>query len=97
MFHPLSFEDLAKIAKIFITNLSERLKTQGLQLKVTESALKYIIEKGYNPEYGARPLRRLIEQEIENRVAEEMLSNNVTDGSTIVVGFRAGELAVSVK
>lgn len=97
VFHPLSFEDLAKIAKIFITNLSKKLTKQQITLKATEGALKYLIEKGYDPEYGARPLRRLIEQEIEDRISEEMLAGNIENGCSIVLSFKNNDLVLNVK
>ena len=97
VFHPLSYEDLAKIAKIFITHLSKKLTKQNVTLKATEGALKYLIEKGYDPEYGARPLRRLIEQEIEDRIAEEMLHGNIEPGCSIVLSFKNNDLVLNVK
>ncbi len=97
VFHPLSFEQLTHIAKIFISKLNKRLQEQGVSLKVTESALKYLIEKGYNAEYGARPLRRLIEQEIEDKIAEDMLENKISRGSTIIISARDGRLTLKVE
>lgn len=95
VFHPLNYEQIAQIAKLFIMNLNKRLNKQGANLKVTESALKYLIEKGYNPEYGARPLRRLIEQEIEDRIAEYILENKIEQGSTIVISEKDGNLVLN--
>ena len=95
VFHPLSFEQIATIAKMFIGNLNKRLKNQGASLKVTESALKYLIYKGYNPEYGARPLRRLIEQEIEDKIAEYILSNTLQPGSVILISERNNSLVIN--
>lgn len=95
VFQSLNYNQIAQIAKLFITNLNKRLKSQGANLKVTESALKYLIEKGYSPEYGARPLRRLIEQEIEDRIAEQILENKLTEGSTIVISVKDGNLTLS--
>ena len=95
MFHALNFEQIAQIAKIFISNLNKRLNRQGASLKVTESALKYLIEKGYNPEYGARPLRRLIEQEIEDRIAEYILENKLEPGSVVVISARNNNLVLN--
>ncbi len=95
VFHPLSFEQIATIAKMFIGNLNKRLKNQGASLKVTESALKYLIYKGYNPEYGARPLRRLIEQEIEDKIAEYILSNTLQPGSVILISERNNNLVIN--
>ena len=96
VFHPLTFEQLANIAKIFISNLNKRLGAKGVNLKVTESALKYLIEKGYDSEYGARPLRRLIEQEIEDRIAELLISNKLRSGTVIVTNDN-GELKLKTE
>ncbi len=95
MFHTLSFNQIAQIAKLFISNLNKRLLKQGASLKVTESALKYLIERGYSPEYGARPLRRLIEQEVEDRIAEQILENRLVAGSIIVLSVKNGNLAIN--
>ncbi len=96
VFHPLNYKQLAQIAKIFISNLNKRLVKNGVSLKVTESALKYLIEKGYDPEYGARPLRRLIEQEIEDKIAEGMLSGEIEKGSVIVISARNEKLVLRI-
>ena len=95
VFHSLSYNQIAQIAKLFIANLNTRLNKQGASLKVTESALKYLIDKGYSPEYGARPLRRLIEQEVEDRIAEQILENKLTDGAVIVLSVKDNELVIS--
>lgn len=97
VFHPLTYENLAQIAKIFITKLNKKLAKQNINLKATESALKYLIEKGYSPEYGARPLRRLIEQEIEDKIAEEMLQNKVIEGCSIVISYDNNNLVINVE
>lgn len=96
VFHPLNYKQLAQIAKIFISNLNKRLVKNGVSLKVTESALKYLIEKGYDPEYGARPLRRLIEQEIEDKIAEGMLSGSIEMGSVVVISARGDKLVLRI-
>ena len=96
VFHPLSYEQLSQIAKLFICNLNKRLQNQGASLKVTESALKYLINKGYDTEYGARPLRRLIEQEIEDKIAEQLLEGNIPTNSTIVISGKDNTLSFKV-
>lgn len=96
VFHPLNFEQLANIAKIFISNLGKRLSAKSIDLKVTGSALKYLIDKGYDPEYGARPLRRLIEQEIEDKIAELIIGNKLRAG-TVIVTFSDGELKLKTE
>ena len=97
VFHPLEYSDLAQIAKIFISKLNNRLKEKGASLKVTESALKYLIEKGYDSEYGARPLRRLIEQEIEDKIAEYLLDGTISTGSVIVITCKNGKLVLKME
>ena len=79
---------------MFIANLNKRLNNKGASLKVTEGALKYLIEKGYSPEYGARPLRRLIEQEVEDRIAEQILENKLEPGSVIVLSVKNNNLVI---
>ena len=92
VFHPLEFAELSQIAKLFISNLNKRLQGNGISLKITESALKYLIEKGYDREYGARPLRRLIEQEIEDRIVEQCLEGNIPHGSVITISGKDTKL-----
>ena len=93
VFHPLEYQHLTQIAKLFICNLNKRLQAQqNTSLKMTESALKYLIEKGYDREYGARPLRRLIEQEIEDRLAEQFLEGSIPHGSVITISAKEGKL-----
>ena len=92
IFHPLNYEQLSAIAKLFIANLNKRVVNQGASLKITESALKYLIDKGYDSEYGARPLRRLIEQEIEDKIAEQFLEGNIEPNSTIIISARDNKL-----
>ncbi len=97
IFHPLTIQDLSQIAKIFISNLNKRLKEKGNSLRITENALKYLIEQGYNPEYGARPLRRLIEQQIEDRIVEEILNGNINKGDIVRIAFKNNELVFGVE
>lgn len=96
VFHPLNYDQLSQIAKLFICNLNKRLGRQGANLKVTESALKYLIDKGYDSEYGARPLRRLIEQEIEDKIAEQYLEGNIPANSTIIISAKDGKLSFKI-
>lgn len=85
VFHKLSKLDMAKIAKILITNLNNRLKEQNIEIRLTENALKYIVEKGCDEEYGARPLRRFIQREIEDALADKILMNEIKRDSIILV------------
>lgn len=97
VFHPLNIEQLSSIAKIFISRLNKRLIEQNINLKVTESALMYIIHKGYDSELGGRPLRRLIEQEIEDKIAEEILLGNIRSGTTLIISAKEGFLSFRIE
>lgn len=92
VFKPLSFEELAKITNLMIRSLNKKLEEKGITLKLTESALMYLIKAGYNSEYGARPLKRLIEQKIEDVIAGDMLEGKLTDNSIIVVSFKDNQM-----
>ena len=92
VFHKLSKLDMAKIAKILITNLNNRLKQQNIEIRLTESALKYIVEKGGDEEYGARPLRRFIQREIEDALADKILMKEISKDSIILVNAKNNRL-----
>ncbi len=83
VFHSLTKVELSQIAKIMLNNLNKRLKERNIELKFTETALEYIIDKGTSVEYGARPLKRLIQQEIEDPLADALLSGELSN--TVVV------------
>ena len=92
VFSSLDKESLAKIAKIMLTNLLKQLNSMQISLKLTEKALDYLISKGYNVEFGARPLRRLIEQEVESVIGEAILKNECRPKCKIVIDEVDGKL-----
>ncbi|MGN1221976.1 MAG: AAA family ATPase, partial [Christensenellales bacterium] len=92
VFNSLTSTDLAQIAKIMLLSLSNRLKSKNIDLKLTQNALNYLIEKGYNKEFGARPLRRLIEQQIEDVIAEDILLQKLKDNYLVEIDEQNGEL-----
>ncbi|MGW2673158.1 ATP-dependent chaperone ClpB [Kocuria sp. KSNUG] len=85
MFEPLSTEDLAKIVDIQVAQLATRLAQRRLALVVTPAASEWLGMTGYDPAYGARPLRRLVQREIGDRLAKGLLSGAILDGDTVVV------------
>lgn len=92
LFSSLDKESLAKIAKIMLTSLVQNLKEKNIQLKLTENALAYLITKGYNAEFGARPLRRIIEQEIESVISESIIRKEFGERAVITIDEDDGEL-----
>jgi ATP-dependent Clp protease ATP-binding subunit ClpB len=85
VFHMLNREHLKKIVDIQLAYLSERLKDRKIRLEFTDKARDLIMEQGYDPTFGARPLKRTIQQEMENPLAMELLAGKFTDGDTIRV------------
>ena len=92
IFDPLNQSDLVKIAKILIKNINKRLKEKNLSLKMTEDALEFVVEKGSNIEYGARPLKRYIQQEIEDQIAEKILLGQLEKTGEIVIDVENNKL-----
>ncbi|MBK0421803.1 AAA family ATPase [Leucobacter sp. CSA2] len=86
IFHPLSEDDLAQIVELSIDRLQRRLGERRLTLAVTPDARGWLAHRGYDPIYGARPLRRLMQKEIDDRLARAILSGEVRDGSSVLVG-----------
>ncbi len=92
VFHRLSREHIAQIVKLQVQHLARRLEARNLHLELTDAALDYLAEKGYDPSFGARPMKRLIARELADRLALEMLQGSYSDGDTIVVDAQGGLL-----
>lgn len=93
VFHPLGREQISGIAAIQLNLLRKRLSDRELTLDVSEEALAAICEAGYDPVYGARPLKRAIQQLLENPLAQEVLAGRFSPGDKIQVGFDSGKLS----
>ncbi|ASV75736.1 ClpB protein [Thermogutta terrifontis] len=87
IFHPLRKDQIKKIAEIQIRRLKDRLASKGITLEVTDRAIEALAELGYDPTYGARPLKRVIQQRIENPLAMELLKETDWEGATIRVDY----------
>ena len=85
IFDPLSTDDLASIVDLQVAGLAKRLEDRRISLEVTPAAREWLAITGYDPAYGARPLRRLVQREIGDRLARSLLSGTVRDGGTVVV------------
>jgi len=99
VFHSLTQEHLAKIVLIQIDRLRPRLAERNIELELTEAATRHLVEAGYDPNYGARPLKRAIQREVETPLARLILKGEVRDGQMVVADLDAarGELAFSAK
>ncbi len=93
VFKALTKEDLMKIIQIELDELKKRLSNYNITISLDDKALDYIIDKGYDPHFGARPLRRAIENQVEDPLAEELLQGKFVNGATIAVTVEEGELS----
>ena len=91
MFHPLTREELGGIVDIQVAGVAQRLTDRRITLDVTDSAREWLANTGYDPAYGARPLRRLVQTEVGDRLARMLLAGKVHDGDTVLVDQTGGE------
>ena len=91
-FHPLTRENLSGIIDIMVSSLRERLADKELGLRITDAAKQLIIDRGFDPLYGARPLRRYLQSSVETLIARAILGGSLAAGSTITVDVENGEL-----
>ena len=93
IFHALRREELRRIVKIQVQRLEKRLGDRRMTLKLADAALDFIAEVGYDPVYGARPLKRIIQRQLETQIAKGILRGDYTDGDTIFVDIENERLA----
>ncbi len=94
LFKPLHMDEVAKIADLLAGQLKLRLKEQRITLEISKEALSYIAKAGYDPVYGARPLKRYLQRELETRVARAIIGGDVVEGGTLTVTLKDGALSV---
>src|SRR5262249_22375024 len=87
VFHALSKEHLKRIVEIQLGRLRERLAERHIALELTDAAREYVVRVGYEPAYGARPLKRVLQREVETVLARMLLEGKVRDGQTVAVDF----------
>ena len=91
VFHPLARDQLRAIAQIQLQSLRDRLLERDMQLSITEAALLLLTEQGFDPVYGARPLKRAIQRGLENPLAQRLLDGTYVPGDTVQVDASHGE------
>ena len=97
MFKPLTKDNIGKIVDLMVKELSDRLADQELSLELTDAAKQMVVDNGYDPVYGARPLKRYLQNYVETLTAKKILSGDVHAGDTIVLDVKDGEFTVSTK
>lgn len=92
VFHSLSKEEISQIVLLQFMRLQKRMKQQGISVKMTEGAREYLARHGYQPEFGARPIKRLVQKEIVNELAKEILEGKIKRDMEITIDFKGGTL-----
>lgn len=97
VFHSLNKEEIHQIVKLMAKNIIDRIKEQNINLKITTAAIDIVAEAGFDAEYGARPIRRVLQDKIEDLLSEELLAGNIETGATVTIGAKKGEITIKVK
>lgn len=97
VFRSLDKDEIHEIVKIMSKSIVKRMNEQDIQLKITPAAIDVIGQAGFDPEYGARPIRRALQKEVEDRLSEALLSGEVYFGSRVTIGASKGKITLNVK
>lgn len=97
VFHSLNKEELHQIVKLMSRSVLQRIGEQGFKVKITSAAIDVIAKAGFDPEYGARPIRRALQSKIEDALSEELLTGKVTVNDQVTIGAKGGEINITVK
>ncbi len=97
LFKPLRLEEIEQIVDLLTADLRKRLEDRRIQLELTDEARAFVAKEGFDPVFGARPLKRFLQHELETRIGRALLAGDILPGATIQVGIEAGQLSVSHK
>ncbi len=97
VFDTLSKSELSDICRLMLGDIKEALDEKKIAIKYTDALVSYIVEKGYDEQYGARPMKRIIFKEVENKIAELIISGVITDGASIVVDALEDEVKITIE
>ncbi|MBR3375736.1 MAG: AAA family ATPase, partial [Firmicutes bacterium] len=97
LFRPLTRENIGEIVKLMVKDVNKRLQERDISLELTDEALKFVAENGYDPTYGARPLKRYLQKYVETAAAKIIVTGNISQGDTILVDVEDGKLTAKVK
>jgi len=92
MFRPLSQEQIRDIVRIQLDLVGKLLRNHDLKLEVSERAVDWLAAKGYDPQLGARPVKRLIQKEVVNELSKEIISGKINDNDSVLVDIKEGRL-----
>ena len=97
MFKPLKKDNIGNIINLLVADINKRLADREITVELTDAAKQYIVENGYDPIYGARPLKRFLQKHVETLSAKLILADKVREGDTILIDVSGNELTAAVK
>ncbi|QDU35583.1 Chaperonin protein ClpB [Poriferisphaera corsica] len=97
MFKPLTLTEISNIVDLLIRDIRERLMERHITLTLTDDAKKYVAEMGFDPVYGARPLKRYLQHEVETRLGRALIAGDASDGNEIIIDANSDELVIDIK
>lgn len=97
VFEPLTKDELHQIVKLMSRTVLQRVAEQGISVKITPAAIDVVASAGFDPEYGARPIRRALQTKIEDVLSEELLRGQITTDTTVTIGAKNGDIRLSIK
>ena len=97
LFKPLTLADIKKIVELQLGLLRQRLVDRHIELELTDAAKEHVAREGYDPVYGARPLKRYLQRQVETALARKILAGEIMDNSHVVAGVQKGALVFEVK
>jgi ATP-dependent Clp protease ATP-binding subunit ClpB len=92
LFKPLTLGEIKQIVELLLNQLKNRLQDRGIKLTLSDAAKEHIARAGYDPVYGARPLKRYLQREVETGLSRKLLSGEITDNSNVEIGLKDGTL-----
>ena len=95
VFHPLSQDEIKEIASLMLAQTAKRLEENNIRVTFSDDVRDYLAEKGYDKTYGARPLRRTIQEEIEDKLAEAILDNIIKEGDSVTISCQEGKIVIN--
>ena len=96
LFKPLTLAEIKKIVDLLLNLLRQRLAERRLTLDLADAAREHIAREGYDPVYGARPLKRYLQREVETRLSRKLLQGDIPDGSNLTLAYKDGQLDIQV-
>jgi len=97
VFDSLTKNELHQIVKLMSQSVLQRVAEQGISVKITPAAIDVVASAGFDPEYGARPIRRALQTKVEDALSEELLRGNITTESAVTIGAKNGVIKINIK